>query len=88
MLLLSREASKKDKSLKTQLLLSTSPQPGKISGEQIWKKNGFFSDGRADFNIEKKNFPENTLCYINQSYLSTVKGGELVIYNINFILGN
>ena len=50
------------------------------------EKNGFFSDERADFNIEKKNFPENTLCSINQGYLSTVKGGELVIYTHNFIL--
>ena len=59
----------------------------KISGDQIWKRNGFFSDERADFNIDKKNFPEKTLCYINQAYLSTVKGEESAIYNQNFILG-
>ena len=87
MLLLSKEASEKDRSLKTQLLLSPNSQPEKISGEQIWKKNGFFSDERADFNMEKKNFLEYALCYINKGYLCTVKGGELVIYNHNFILG-
>ena len=47
----------------------------------------FFSDERGDFNIEKKNSPENALCYINQAYVSTVKGVELAIYNQNFILG-
>ena len=74
MLLLTKEATEKDSSSKTQLLLSTNSQLSeKISGEQIWKKNGFFFDKRADFNIEKENFPENALCYVNQAYLSIVK---------------
>ena len=82
------EATEKDRSLKTRLLLSTNSQsPEKISGRQVWKKHGYFSDKKADFNIEKRNFPENTLCHINQGYLCTVKGGELTIYNHNFILG-
>ena len=87
-LLLTNEATEKDRSLKTQLALSTNCQPGeKISGKQISKKNGFFSDKRAGCNFERKNFPENAFCYVNQAYLSTVKGGELAIYNHNFILG-
>ena len=81
MLLLTKEFTEKDRSLKTQVLSSTTnSQPGeKISGEQILKKTRLFSDERADFNIEKKNFPENVLCYVNQAYLSTVKGGKLAI---------
>ena len=51
------------------------------------EKTGIFSDERADFNVENRNFPEKTLCYINQEYLLTVKGGELVIYNHNFLFG-
>ena len=31
--------------------------------------------------------PENTLHYVNQSLLSTVKNGEIAMYNQNFILG-
>ena len=71
--LLTKEATEENRSLKTQLLLSTNSQPGeKISREQIWKKNGFFSDERADFNIQKKKKnPENAFCYVNQTYLST-----------------
>ena len=74
LLLLSKEATEKDRSLKNQLLLSTNSQSSeKISGEAIWKKQEFFSDERADFNLEKRNFPENTLYYVNQGYISTVK---------------
>ena len=87
-LLLSKEAIEKDRSLKTQLILSKNSQPTEtISGKQISKKQGFFSDETTDFNIEKKNFPENVLYFVNQPYLSTGKGGELAIYNHKFILG-
>ena len=88
LLLLSKEATKKDRSLKTQLLLSTNSQSSeKISGEALWKKQGFFFDERANFNLEKINFPENTLCYINQGYISTVKVDELAICRHVFLLG-
>ena len=86
LLLLSKEATEEKGSLKTHLLLSTNSQSsGKISRDTVWRKQGFFSDERADFNLEKRNFPENALCYINQEY--AVKGGELAIYNHVFILG-
>ena len=59
----------------------------KIRGELVWKKFGYFGDEKTDFNIEKKDFPENALCYVNRWYLSAVTNGELTIYNNNFILG-
>ena len=31
--------------------------------------------------------PENTLYYVNQAFISTVKNGELAMYVQNFILG-
>ena len=74
MILLSKEASEKDRSLKTQLILSTNSQPEKITGGMLWRNNGFFSDERADLNVEKKNFPKNDVCYINQAFLPNVKG--------------
>ena len=74
MILLSKEASEKDRSLKTQLILSTNSQPEKITGGMFWRNNGFFSDERADLNVEKKNFPKNDVCYINQAFLPNVKG--------------
>ena len=58
-----------------------------MSGEHVWKNNGFFQDLRPDLNLEKKNIPENTLFYINQSLLSTVKNRDITMYNHNFIIG-
>ena len=57
-----------------------------MSGENVWKNNGFFQDLRPDLNLEKKNIPENTLVYVNQSLLSTVKNGDIAMYNHNSIL--
>ena len=76
----------KDKSMKTQLLFK-SKQEDKLSGEKIWKKNGFFNDVKAQLNLEKVNLPENCLFYVNQGFLSTVKSGEIAMYFHNFIIG-
>ena len=55
MLILSKEASEKDRSSKTQLLVSANPQSEKkIIEEVICQKSDFFQDERADFNIKKK----------------------------------
>ena len=56
------------------------------------EKAGFFSGKRADFKLEKRTFPENTLCYVNQGYISMVKGewgggGKLAICNDVFLWG-
>ena len=86
MLLLSKEATGKDRSLKTQLLVTSNDSQDKLCGERVWKHNGFFQDLRPDLNLEKKNIPENTLLYVNQSLLSTVKNGDIAMYNHIFIL--
>ena len=85
MLLLSKEMTDKDRSMKTQLLFK--PKDDKISGEKIWKENGFFGDVKAELNLEKVNIPENCLLYVNQGFLSTVKSGEIAMYLHNFIIG-
>ena len=83
---MSKEVSDKDRSMKTQLLMSTNTDE-KISGEKVWKKNGFFGEIKPEMNIEKVNMPENTLFYMNQGYISTVKNGDLAMYIHNFIIG-
>ena len=50
------------------------------------KKNVFFGDERSDFTINKNNFPQNTLCYVNSGSVSTVKGDKTAVYLQNFIL--
>ena len=74
--------------MKTQLLIrSSASDDEKLSGEKVWKNNGFFKDIRPELNLEKVNIPENCLFYINQSFLSTVKNGDIAMYNQNFIIG-
>ena len=85
MLLLSKEMTDKDKSMKTQLLYK--PKEDKLSGEKIWKEDGFFKDVKAQLNLEKVNIPENCLLYVNQGFLSTVKSGEIAMYLHNFVIG-
>ena len=86
MILLSKKMTDKDRSMKTQLLIRSNADE-KISGEKVWKQNGFFKDIRPELNLEKVNMPENTLYYVNQAFISTIKNGELAMYVQNFILG-
>ena len=87
MMILTKEATDKDKSLITQLLLSTNNSDEKLSGEAVWRSGGYVLDTRPELNLEKKDIPENCLFYINQSYISTVKNREIAMYHDNFILG-
>ena len=85
---MSKEVSDKDRSMKTQLLMSSPVNSDdKVSGEKVWKENGFVKEVKSEMNIEKANVPENTLLYINQGFISTVKSGELAMYVHNFIIG-
>ena len=79
MLLLSKEATDKDRSLKTQVLVTSNDSQAKLTGENVRKNNGFFQDLKPNLNLEKKNISENTLLYINQSFLSTVKNGDFAM---------
>ena len=88
MMVLSKELTDKDRSMKTQLLIrSPTNDDEKLSGEKVWKNNGFFKDIKPELNLEKVNIPENCLFYVNQSFLSTVKNGDIAMYNQNFIIG-
>ena len=77
----------KDRSMKTQLLIRSDAKDEKLSGEKVWKENGFFKDVRPELNLEKVNMPENTFYYVNQAFISTVKNGDLAMYVQNFIIG-
>ena len=46
MMVLTKEATDKDRSLKTQLFLSTNNSDEKLSGETVWRSGGYFSDTR------------------------------------------
>ena len=86
MMYLSKDAKNKDESLKMKLLLSTDDKAA-VGTELIWKRNGFFGDQKGEFTINKPAFPENTLIYTNQGWISTLKGGDHVIYLDYVVLG-
>ena len=70
MMVLSKEMTDKDRSMKNQLLIrSSSDGDDQLSGEKVWKNNGFFKDNKPELNLEKVNMPANALYYVNQSFL-------------------
>ena len=72
MMILSKEATNKDQSLKMQIMLSLDKDDS-INSEKILKTKGFSGDRKGGFTIKKPNFPENTLVYCNQGTISTLK---------------
>ena len=86
MMLLTKEAAKKDRSLTTQPLISSKNSEEKLNSERVWRSERYFSDTRAKLNPEKK-IPENALLHVNQLYISTVKNGDITMYCYNFIIG-
>ena len=70
---------------KSQMLVSLG-ETKDLNTEKIWEESGFFKEQRIDLTIPKANFPENTLCYVNQGSVSQVKDGE-AIYLEYVILG-
>ena len=50
-------------------------------------KGRIFYGHKTGIELGKKYIPENALFYINQSYISTVKNGNLAMYHHNFIVG-
>ena len=74
-----------NKKTKSQMLVSLG-ETKDSNTEKIWEESGFFKEQRIDLTIPKANFPENTLCYVNQGSVSQVKDGE-AIYLEYVILG-
>ena len=85
-MLLSKEASNKDQQLKTQMFVSFQDNESKNT-EHVWQESGFFDDHRSDLTVPKGNFPENTLCYVNQGSVSLVKGGGQAIHLEFVVIG-
>ena len=45
----------------------------------IWPEHGYFKQQPCDFGIDKENFPENSIIYVNQGSL-TIKGNKKLYY--------
>ena len=55
MMLMTKAATEKNRSLKIQLLISSKNSEEKLSGECVWRSEGYFSDTRHELNLEEKN---------------------------------
>ena len=55
--------------------------------ERIWLESGFFGGQRAELTIQKANFPENTLVFVNQGTVSLFKGREKAVYLDYVVIG-
>ena len=53
-----------------------------IAGEPVWKISGYFGQLRTDYNLEKANFPQNALLYLNQAYLTVQKSKKYFMGSI------
>ena len=80
LMLLSKEANTTDTQLKFQLLLSFKDDDQSKGSENVWLQLGFLGEQRADLTLQKANFLETTLTYLNQARVSLFKGGEKAIY--------
>ena len=68
---LSSESMSQNQKTNSQMMVSLGDSK-ESNSEKIWQETGFFKDQRIDLTIPKANFPENTLCYVNQGSISQV----------------
>ena len=84
---LAKQSADSGKSFSTSLVAeSKNGDVSEIAGEPVWKTFGFFGEVRADFNLEEVNFPENSLFYINQAYL-TIQKSKKIFYGDYCLIG-
>ena len=63
MMVFTKEATDKDRSLKIQLTISSKSNEEKISGVREWSNEWFFKDAKPELNLEKKYSKKRTLLY-------------------------
>ena len=81
MLTLTKEANDKDRSLKTQLTISSKCSEEKIRGERVWRNEGLFNNTKPELNLEKNNSGEFAFLYQPVVHL------DLAMYHRKFIIG-
>ena len=86
---MTKSAAESDKNLTTQIVAAKFKNDigsVEVSGEKVWKSFDFSDTSRSDYNMEKVNFPENTLPYVNQAHL-TIEKNKKIYYCDYYIIG-
>ena len=79
---MSKATTVSDKNVSTKIVAATFENEigsEEVSGERVWRNYEYFDARKSDYSMEKVNFPENTLLYINQSYLTVKKNKENIL---------
>ena len=69
---MSKGTTENDKNVSTKIVSATFENEigsKEVSRKIFWRNYGYFDTRKSDYSKEKVMFPENTLIYINQSYL-------------------
>lgn len=84
-MLLIKQASENNQNITTQMIVSANNSSQKVTGKKVWPSFGYFKEQVTDYSMEKVNFPENSLLYINQAD-ATIQKGQKIFYGKHFIL--
>lgn len=89
LVLMTKAAAENHKNIRTKTVAPTFENDlgsKKVSGEKVWKNYGFFNVRKADYSMEKVNFTESSLFYLNQAYRK-VKNRKKICYCNYHLIG-
>lgn len=75
-----------DKNIETTIVATKFGNRNGKNTTSVWPEYGYFKQQPCDFGIEKKDFPENSIIYIKQGYL-TIKDNKKLYYADYYIIG-
>ena len=75
-----------DQTIETTLVGTKFENGNKKNATNIWSEHGYFKQQTCDFGLDKENFPESSLIYLNKGYL-TIKDNRTVFYADHYLIG-
>ena len=73
---MSKATTENDKNVSTKIVAATFENEigsEEVSAERVWRQYCFFDSRQFDHSMEKVNYLENTILYLNQAYLTVKK---------------
>ena len=80
---MSKATTENDKNVSTKIVAANFENEigsEEVSTERVWRQYGFFDSRKSDCSTKKVNYPENTILYYNQAYLTEKKKSIIVIF--------
>ena len=68
-----------EQNIKTTIVATISENGSGKNTTCVWSEYGYFKPQLCDFHLDKENYPENSILYINQGYL-TIKDNKKLYY--------